>query len=281
VLTYQYAKRRTFNSRVAFIVIVVLFVVLLYGFSCAHFGSPVRAMISNQYPTSSEASLRLVMLSKPVPYGDRDVDMRVPRGFVEVKLPVRLEGLPSEYKLHDANISYTIDAEGFQYTSPWQPANVGLDVTSFLMPKKISERVAARNVHLYLELLGERLRPGTSHDIPATARFNVPQNGRCVLNRGGLTCGYAFRMLVPTRIEAVSGGPGCEATGSNRPSYAALRVIPDGGRADPIVEQEVHFENKICPGSRLTFSEYLPAGKFRVGLDLSSIDVAEYKARQD
>jgi hypothetical protein len=279
VLVYQYARRRTSQSRVVLIVIVVLFMLLLYGFSGAHFGTPVRAMIRSQYPLPSESSLRLVALPGPVSYADREKDMHVPKDFVEVKLPIRLEGLPSDYKLRNTNVSLTLDVQGSHYTSPWQTANVGFDVLSFLVPQKVFDRAAERDAHLHLELLAEKLRPGASQVITATDSFSVPNNGRCILNSGVTICWYAFRMLVPTRVQASEGQSTCGASHSNKPAYASLHVIPDGGRIDPVIRQDVLFESKICPGSQLTFSQYRPAGNFRLELDLPSIEIAQYKAR--
>jgi hypothetical protein len=277
VLIYQYARRRTSHARVALIAIAVLFTLLLYGFSCAHFGTPVRAMIRSQYPLSSESSLRLVALPTSLSYVDREKDMYVPKGLVEVKLPIRLEGLSPDYKLRNTNVSLTLDAQGFHYISPWQTANVGYDVLSFLVSQKVFDLAATRDAHLHLELLAEKLRPGESQVITAPESFNVPNNGRCILNSGVTMCRYAFRMLVPTRIQASDGHKTCLMQ-SDKPLYASLYVIPDGGRIDPIVPQNVPFKSRICPGTQLTFSPYLPAGNFRLELDLPSVKLAQYKA---
>jgi hypothetical protein len=276
-LIYQYARRRTSYSRIAFIVTIGLFVLLLYGFSSAHFGAPIRAMIRSQYPLSSDPSLRLVALPGPVSYADRDLDMRVPSGFVEVKLPIRLEGLPPDYKLRDTQVSSALDVEGLHYTSPWQTGNVGYDVLSFLMPQKVFDRAAQHQAHLHIEFLAEKLRPDAHQVIIATDSFSVPNNGRCTLSSGVATCRYAFKMLVPTQIQASDRD--CGIAGPEKPNYASLHVIPNGARVDPIIPQAVMLKNKICPGTRLTFVPYLPAGRFRLEIDLPSIDIAQYKAR--
>ena len=277
ILIYQYARRRTSHARIALIASAVLFTLLLNGFSCAHFGTPVRAMIRSQYPLSSDSSLRLVAVPASLSYADREKDMNVPKGSVEVKLPIRLEGLSPDYKLRNTNVSVTVDAQESHYISPWQTANIGYDVLSFLLPQKVFDLAAAGDAHLHLELLAEKLRPGGTQVITASDSFNVPNNGRCVLNSGVTSCRFAFRMLVPTRIQALDTQQTCPIQ-SDKPAYASLHVIPDGGRIDPIVWQDVPFKARICPGTHLMFSPYLPAGKFRLELDLPSIQLAQYKA---
>jgi hypothetical protein len=277
VLIYQYAKRRTSRSRIALAVIMALFVLLLYGFEDAHFGSPVRALIRSQYPVSS--SLHLVYMPGSVPYEDRTEDMRVPRGFVEIKLPVRLEGLPADYKLHNTNVSFIVDVQGFRYVSPWQPATVGEGILSFVMPQKVFDRAATGDAHLYLEFLAEKLRPGTSQVVSASDSFRVPSNGRCVFNQGVPVCRYAYWISAPTRVKASGDHGACGTSNSTKPAYTALRLIPAGTNVDPVIQQVLHLENTICSGSQLTFSEYYPAGNFRLELDLPSVNLGQYKTR--
>jgi hypothetical protein len=235
-------------------------------------------MIRNTYPLSSESSVRLVALPGSLPYGDREKDMQAPKGFVEVKLPVRLEGLPSDYKLRNPNVSVTVDAPGVHFVSPWQTANVGYDVLSFLLPRMVFQRAAERDAHLHLEFLAEKLRPGAKQVVTATSSFSVPDDGRCIFNYGIPSCRYAFRMLTPTRVEASDEHNACGPSHFDKPLYASLHVIPDGGRIDPIIHQDLRFDRKICPGTQLTFFQYVPAGKFRLELDLPSIELAQYKA---
>jgi hypothetical protein len=278
VLIYQYVTRRTSRSRIAFLLIAALFILLLYGFSGAHFGAPVRAMIRSQYPLSSQSPLRLVALPGPISYADREKDMRVPKGFVEIKLPIRLEGLPPDDRLHNTNISLTLDLQGSRYISPWQPANLGYDVLSFVMPQHVFDQAASHDTHLHLEFVAEELRPGASQVVSASDNFSVPGNGRCLLNQGIPTCRYAFHMLAPTQIRASNEHTPCESSISGKPVSTSLRVIPDGGRIDPVIQQEVRFDNNVCPGSQLKFLEYLPADNFRLELDIPSIAIAQYKA---
>jgi hypothetical protein len=279
VLIYQYARRRTSRSRIALAVIMALFVLLLYGFADAHFGSPVRAMIRSQYPVSSESSLHLVYMPGSVPYEDRAEDTHVPRGFVEIKLPVRLEGLPVDYKLHNTNVSFTVDVQGFRYISPWQSAMVGDGVLSFVMPQKVFERAATGASHLSLEFLAEKLRPGTSEVVSASDSFIVPNNGRCVLNHGVPVCQYAYWISEPTRVKVSDDHGACGISNSTRSAYTTLRLIPAGTNVDPVIQQVLHLESTVCSGSQLTFSEYHPAGNFRLGLDLPSINLGQYKTR--
>lgn len=278
VLAYQYAKRDTARSRVAVAVILILLLVLLYGFAGAHFGAPVRAMIRSRYPASAEPSSRLVWVAEGVPYDDRKEDMQVPRGFVEVKLPIRLEGLQEDYKLHDTNVLLRVESEGFRYVSPWQSANVGEGVLAFVMPREIFDRVAGRDARVHLELLGEKLRPRGEQAVTAADSFAVP-SGRCVLSHGVPVCRYAYQIQVPTRVRASEDVGGCGGAGSSKVAYTALKQMPVGTRVDPVIQQELHFVSKTCAGSQLTFWEYVGAGRFRLEMDVPSLRLEEYKAR--
>lgn len=279
VLIYQYAKRHTSRSRIALAVIAALFVLLLYGFANAHFGSPVRALIRSRYPVSSESSLCLVYLPGPVAYEYRNEDTHVPRGFVGITLPVRLEGLPVDYKLHNTNVSFTVDAQGFRYVSPWRSATVGDGSLSFVVPQKVFDRVATGDAHLHLEFLAEKLRPGASQVVSASDSFRVPGNGRCVLNHGVPVCQYAYWLPVPTRVKASDDHGACGASNSTGSAYTTLRLIPAGTNVDPVIQQALHLGSTVCSGSQLTFSEYYPAGNFRLELDLPSVNLGQYKTR--
>lgn len=279
ILIYQYATRRTHYSRIAFVAAAVLFIFLLWGFSGARFGAPVRAMIRDAYPLSSESSLQLVVLPGLLPDHNRSTDMRVQKDSVEIKLPARLKGLPDGYRIHNPNVSFTLEMQGYRYTSPWQTANLGVDVLSFPMLRTVFDRVGRKDVHLHLELLAEKLQPGISRVVTAAESFNVPGSGRCIFNQGFPVCRYAFHMLSPTRIEAIQGNQACGISTSARPAYATFPVIPDFSRIDPIVQQHVRFDRKICPASQLTFTEYVSAGRLRLQAEIPSIRMAEYQAR--
>lgn len=281
ILVYQYAKRQTKRSRAAFAVVAGLFLALLYGFSGTHFGAPIRALIRSRYPLSREAGLRLVALPGQVPYTENKMDMYVPPEWVEVKLPVSLEGLEEGYKLHDTNVSYVIEGEGQRYVSPWQKATLGEDVLSFLVPEKVLTQVEGHEAKLRMEFVAEQLRPKKPVAITASKSFKAPSNGRCVLVGGGVpVCRYAYRVDVPTRIMVSDAQDACgEGTKTKGPLYANLRMMPGGSTVDPVVQDELRLGGRVCPGSEMTFSEYEPAGKFRLEMDVAAVDLGQHKAR--
>jgi hypothetical protein len=278
-LIYQFSTRRTVRSRIAAAAILFLFLILLYGFVGTHFGAPVRVLIRNHYPVSSDQALRLVFVPGPLPYEERNEDIQVPRGFVEVKLPIHLEGLDPNYKLRDTNTSFVIDTPGFLYVSPWESATVGEGSLSFLVPQQVFNRTATANTHVHLEFLAEQLRPKDPQIISSNDSFSAPNNGRCVLTHGAPVCRYAYQTSVPTRVKAFSSSGACGAPGSTKPSFTILRLAPAGTNPDPVVQEVLSLGSTICAGSPLTFSEYSPAETFRLELDIPSINLGQYKSR--
>jgi hypothetical protein len=280
VVVYQYSRRQTRRSQVAFGAVAGLFLVLFYGFSGTHLGAPIRALIRSHYPLSQDAGLRLVVLPGPVPYTERKKEMNASRGLVELKVRVRLEGLNAGYKLHDTNVSYVIEAAGKRYVSPWQTAILNEDALSFVVPQEILTQVDGRKVQLRMELVGERLRPKMPEVITVNKSFNAPSNGRCVLVGAGLpVCRYAYRVDVPTRISAPADQGACEDTRKvGGPVYANLRQLPGGSTVDPVVQEELQL-GKVCPGSEMTFSEYEPAGRFRLQIEVPAVDLGLLRAR--
>jgi hypothetical protein len=278
-LIYQFSTRRTARSRIAVVATLFLFLILIYGFVGTHFGTPVRALIRNHYPASSDPSLRLAFVPGPLPYGDRNEDVQVPRGFVEVKLPIHLEGLDPNYKLRDTNISFVIETPGFRYDSPWESATVGEGNFSFLVPLQVFNRTATADAHIHLEFLAEQLRPKEPQIISSNASFSAPNNGRCVLTHGAPVCRYAYQTSVPTRVKALSDSGACGAPGSAKPTFTIFRLVPAGTNPDPVVQEVLGLGSMICAGSPLTFSEYSPAETFRLELDVPSVNIGQYKSR--
>lgn len=278
ILILQYSRRRAMRSRIALAATFVIFLILFYGFVEAQFGVLVRALIRSHYPVSSNQSLRLEFIPGSVHYKDRDETVLVTHGFVEVKLPIRLEGLDPDYKLRNTNISFTIDAPRFHYVSPWESVTVDEGRFSFLVPQQVFDRVAQGNAQVHVEFLAEKLRPGNSQIISTSGSFDAPHDGKCVLARGGPVCRYAYQTSVPTRVNGLPGTGTCGASDAAKPSFAIFRMFPVGTNPDPVVQEALALGN-ICQGSQLTFSEYYPVGNFRLGVDLPSVNFGQYRVR--
>ncbi len=279
LLLYQFATRNTPRAALALVAIAALFLVLVGGFVTQYFGGPVNALVRYHYPVSTNAAERLTFDSSPHGYQEQAVRTRANEGFFPFRLPVYLEGLDSSARLQKANASFTIDAPGYHYTSPWRPVTVADSGLSLLLPSEVFNRVHAVDVHMHLSVVAQRLLPGTPQTVTAADRFSVP-GGNCILltDRLYLTplCRYAFRSQPPTRV---NGPVTAEPCASSAPTHPAVAVIPfseAGMNSDPVLQEPLQLGGNVCPGTQLTFLPYHPADNFRLELDIPAVTLGHY-----
>jgi hypothetical protein len=269
ILTYQFARRKTMHARFAIAAMLILFVLLVYGYNRAAFGAPVKSLIRNHYSLNS--SLRMVFTPTGVPYEERHEDMNVPRGEIEVKLPIQVEGLPSDWKIQDPSVAVQIKGSTGYYAPPWQSAAVSKYGIAFLMPTELFNRLATSDVTVHLELAVEELRPERRKQFIVAERFAGPMSGICALIRGKVICRYAYREWSPTRVETrLCNG---ELTG------AKLRHVPAGTVPDPVVNEMLPFKGNACAGDLIDFIEYRSVGSVRVATDLNAISLRQYRVQ--
>jgi hypothetical protein len=269
ILTYQFARRKTMISRFAIAAMLLLFVLLLYGYGRAAFGAPVKALIRNHYSLNS--SLRMLFTPTGVPYEERHEDMDVPRGELEVKLPIQLEGLPSDWKIQYPSVAVKMNGSAGHYAPPWQSAVVSKYGVAFLMPINVFDRLSASDVTVHLELAAEELRPERMEQFTVAERFAGPMNGICSLIRGKVICRYAYREWIPTRAEIrLCNG---DLVGGK------LRHVPAGTVPDPVVNEMLPFKGDACAGDQIHFTEYRSAGTVRVAIDLNAISLRQYRVQ--
>lgn len=267
ILIYQYARRRTLQSRWAIVGVLVLFLLMIFGYDRGGFGSPVKRLIRSHYSVTD--SLRLVFLGT-VPYDERFEDMQVPGGMVEIKLPVRIEGLPADVKLRETYVAVEIEGEGERYAPPWESARVGTHTVGFLMPKHIFDSLAAANAKVHMELVAEEWRPERVLDTKAAGRFAGPMNGICSLVEEKVYCHYPYREWIPARVEAVTCGGA---------TSAVLRHVPAGTAPDPVVMENLPLRGKVCAGDAVRFTEYGIARRFRLAMDLYGVKIGAFRGR--
>jgi hypothetical protein len=267
ILIYQYARRRTIRSRLAIVAFLALFLLMIFGFDRGGFGAPVKALIRAHYATTD--SLRLVF-GEGVPYEERREDRQVQRDQVEVKLPIHIEGLPRDAKLRETNIAVEANGVGIRYAPPWQSATVSEHAVGFVIPKNVFDRLAGSETRLHLELLAEELRPARVVTATVADKFPGPMNGTCLLIQDKVYCRYPYREWVPARVSI----DGCAGA-----MTATLRHVPAGGILDPVVNEALPFNKKVCAGDTIRFIEYGVTNKQRLAADTQVVRIGQYLAR--
>lgn len=276
ILSYQFARRRTAHSRIAIAATLALFLQFIFGYDKQGFGASVKELIRSHYEVSPNGSLQMVFGPGPVPYEERGQDLQYLRHFIEVKLPIRLEGLPADARIREVNVAVTLTAKGLRYSSPWQNATVSQDAIGFPVPKDIFARIAGEEIGLHFELIGEEMRPAKVERVAVADRFRGPMDANCTLVDGKVFCRYAYQELVPTHVEARAT---CDGQNPATPAGAWLLRMPSGGKVDPVVNENVSLQGHVCAGDFLTFMEYGSPQRFHLVLDVSIVRLRDYQAR--
>lgn len=281
ILAYQFARRRAAHSRIAIAVTLALFLLFIFGYDRQGFGTPVKNLIRSHYHVPSAGSLHLVFAPGSLPYQERGQDLQYLRHAIEVKLPVRLQGLPPDTRLRETNATVTLTSNGLHYASPWQSATVSENAIGFAVPTDVFDRFAGQKIQLHLELIGDQMRPTQVQQIAAANRFRAPSNAICILTNGAVVCRYPYVQLVPTHVEAMVGTAACGASSALNPAGTWLLIFPPGGKVDPVVNEPLHLHGRVCSGSPLTFTEYGSPHRFRLAIDIPDITLRDYQAARD
>ena len=267
ILCYQYARRRTGQSRLLIAGALALFLLLVFGLDNAGFGAPVKALIRAHYPMSQP--IRLKRLGD-VPYDERSQDMRVPRNYMEIKLPLELQGSHPGDKLRDTSVSIALDSGDLHFAPQWQTATLTEHSIGFLLPERVFNAFVGKGAKLHLELIGEDLRSARVLQSTVGQEFAGPFHGICLLVDGKVHCRYAYQELPVARMEANT----CIG-----PVSARLRSVRPGTNLDPVVEEVLPVAKKACVGDRIRFEEYELAGRFRVAFEEVNLRIEQYRTR--
>jgi hypothetical protein len=283
ILLYQYARRHTFASRIALIATAVLFIAL---FSClveGVFQAPINFFVRHHYPGSKDGSLKLVFDANHVPTQDTGEGEHVLDKQVFVRLPITIQGLDPMAQLDDQNVSFTIDAPGYHYTSPWRPADLQDETLMLLVPQKEMDASPGSNVHLQLSEVAQRLLPGTPQIVTAADEFSIPGNGTCQLlpslSHDNVSCRYPFEIASRTMIHTTVADTYCNKAALTHPAIATLAARSPHVGPDPTIQILLRLGGAVCPGTPLTFTAYRPAYNFRLELDIPSIKLNRYLVR--
>jgi hypothetical protein len=277
ILLYQYATRNTFASRMALVatafVFVALFAVLVFGY----IQGPINLFVRHHYPISTDASLKLIFDSNAKTPKSTDGDEHRVGKLAIVAVPVSIQGLDPAAQLDDQSVSFTIDAPGYHYTSPWRPAFSQDDSLVLFIPQEVLDKIHGSSVRMHFSEVARRLLPGTPVTVTAAADFDIPGNGRChlmpSLAGNNVTCRYPFQIASRTTIRAAVANTSCSVPGSSHAGIETLGARSATGGADPTFEIRLHLGGAICTGTPITFTAYHPADRFRLELDVPSISL--------
>lgn len=280
ILLYQYASRDTLRSRIALVATTVLFVGLFWCFVEAKVPGPANMLVRHHYAVSTNPSLRLVFDSS-LPPSEGQGTLRIGK-LVSVHLPVQMQGLDDADQLENKNVSFTVDAPGYHYASPWRPlfSNDHDSRMMLFVPQNVLDRVHGTNVRVHLSVIATRLIPGASQVVTAADHFGVPGDGRCEL-RQNQSSSYAvcrFPFGTPQRT-AVMGSATKAPCGSSGPAHPVIEMIgprSPGTVIDPIITMSVPREGNVCPGTQLSFVAYHPGENFRLELDIPAVSLDQY-----
>jgi hypothetical protein len=283
ILLYQYSSRNTAVSRVALLATALLSVGLFACLVEGQIQAPVNLLVRHHYPLSTNPSLRLVFDPTSVPSQDTGQGEHSIGKLVIARVPITIHGLDPTTELDNQNVSFTIDAPGYHYTSPWRPADLQDDNLMLFLPQKALEVAHGSNVHLHLSEIAQRMLPGTSQTVTAAESFRIPGDGTCHLlsNPSGnnLRCRYPFELASRTMIRTTVAGTSCSNSGPTHPGIETLAARPPVGGPDPTIEITLHLGGAVCPGTPMTFTDYHPAENFRLELDIPSINLNRYFVR--
>lgn len=283
VLLYQYASRNTSMSRVALLATALFSVELFACLVEGQIQAPLNLFILHHYRLSTDASLRLAFDSTTIPSSDQGQEVHRFGRLVLARLPISMQGLAPAAQLDHQNVSFTIDAPGYHYTSPWRPADLHDESLMLFIPDQALDPIHGSKVRLHLSAIAQHMLPGLSQTVIAHQTFRVPGDGTCHLlsNPSGdnVSCRYPFELASRTTILATVADARCGGSGSSHPSMETLAArVPTGG-PDPTIEIRLHLGGAVCPGTPITFTPYHPAQNFRLELDIPSISLDRYLVR--
>jgi hypothetical protein len=283
ILIYQYAARNTLRSRMALFATTIVFVGLFWCLVEGAIPGLTNSFMRHQYPVSSNASLRLTFDSTSIPSRDTGEGEPVIGALLLVRLPVSMQGLDPSAQLDDQNVSFTIDAPGYHYTSPWRPADIERDNLFLFVPQKVRDKAHGSNVRMRVSEIAQRLLPGTAQTVIAANDFIIPGDGACrmlpTLSGENVTCRYPFQIALRTTIRATVSDAPCGRGGPTHPGIETLAARARGTGLDPTIGIPLRLGGVICPGTQLTFTPYHPAERLRLELDIPSISLDRYLVR--
>jgi hypothetical protein len=278
-LLLQYKTRKTLIARALLVATPILGVLVV-------FLAPDSAIINSSYPAVSGPALTSFSDKMPPPAATGELaDFR---NYVSISLPIAVAGIDKETEFLVQGIRATVTGPGVDYRSafltapPLHDDQFGgerpLAPVSFLLPRKIFDKIHDQPVDLHLQFAAEQLKadkPSTWH--ATAAPFSVPGNGICsfpdenaqpnALTRAmgpNPTCRYPlkqpeFNFVTAPVVAGSCANPAARPVPGQANVGGASSPIPD---FDPVVTVPLRFQTGdpeqrrsyvLCPGTELVF----------------------------
>jgi hypothetical protein len=295
VVLLQYSARRTLLSRLLLIGLpVVLFLVII--------GAPAKMLIERAYPASQSARYNLSFDPSPLRReAGSDQPLSLLDSNVVLSLPVQLRGLPMGDRFKGIGVAIEIDRpQGFHWSSHYQEVGADLNAANpdqkidIFMPLSIFNRIRDTSLNLRLNLAVVKYQTEPTQSFTAESPgFASPGRGNCPLLRDGLaaSCLYPLRLPAPIDLSAQISELPCFNSADNTSHTAHSFVGMDTSYIafdfDPVATSQMHFWRDpsekgpphsvyICPGSAVTLTPHIIAGRERLSFNEREIVLASY-----
>ncbi len=278
-LVYQYATRRTAQSRLILIATPILALVLFFIL-------PATALIRASYPVVPTGGGPILT---PFPVPDHPVagNLRLlPHNHVEVALPFRIEGVDRETDYSIDSIALTIDAPGFHWTSPYFKnlippgqinASPGVEIGASI-PLDVFNQVHLNPADLHISIAADHLKAAPSTWGSSLVGFDIPGHGHCVFSAEDSSaapiCSFPFET---PQFLLVSGPVSADCSNPAAPHLPARQVMGGVGGMlsfDPVIPVQLSLntgdeqrQGRLCPGTPLAFIEGASLGHARLEID--------------
>jgi hypothetical protein len=308
VIVWQYARRKTWQSRVALCGMVVALAVVFVG-------TPYRTLIARAYPLpeNGQPPLAQFTFDAAAPHSHSDIDKDeaypVQQDVVVIQLPLRVSGVAGDL-IAVRGISVTIESpDGFRSNSHWQPersflrTNQDRWVANVALDKKLFERVKSVSVNLRVSLALTAYRLDAERAVVATANeFVVPGVGKCSIVQRGywpyLNCRAPLK--TPAFLATVDAATTTCPSEPNKPSPTGSEISAEGDwdndpqpaefGISPVAAFTLTFfpsdmtrqapdSWRVCPGTPVTFRTPHPHQNSRFELEIDGIRVDDYRPR--
>ncbi|MEZ2345382.1 hypothetical protein [Terriglobus sp. RCC_193] len=284
LLVLLYHKRNVQLGRILMGCTALFFLLLIYSMSNMAPASLGTLLLKARYHDGAAPQLHLHYVPAA---GHSTKHEEESFGRTAITLPIELLGLPNGNRLHNAAVQYSLKADEYSYTSPWNPTTLTADGMMLHLPSSLLKKAWDANTHLSLSLAAEEIAPGEPQTTDIRNRFAIPGGGSCDAvnppyeSRSAVTavvCRFAYSVRYPMEIDATM-APGCAVP------IVPMQVSTHEGNIsfDPLIHWPVNFGPRVLTGAAkgcqvqsLTTTVYHPVMRFRTSLEIPSIRLADY-----
>jgi hypothetical protein len=294
VVGWQYARRRTTESRTLLVGLAAAIPLTLFAF-------PYRTLIHRGYPEKTQPPIRIAF--DPTPLKSHEGGMPG-RKHVLVRIPVLVSGVAEGSVVDVPGIRVSVRVpSGQHWGSPWRCCGPTLRVGrphadfDFSIDRVFFERVKSTPVNLVISFAVESFRATETERIVAgPSPFSVPGEGRCFFSptsASGIACVFPFAApylqwsaksnevtcpVQPSETALPTGTVGYGWSHDRGFGLNSIYVVPmdlwDWG-----VQKPPESPTKICAGTPLTFRELQESQRLRGKLEIPNLRLADYELR--